>query len=142
MQDKSELELIAWGKQGDRDAVAELFQRHYPSSLKVARRILRNSDHAQDAVQAAYLSAFRHLVAFRENASFQTWITRIVVNCCFMQLRDPSFRVTWVHLDDPGRSRVASILVSDTPTPEKSARCREIESAFSDAVARLPFFAA
>src|SRR5580704_19355450 len=101
MQDKLEFELIACARRGDQEALGELFQRHYTSSLKVARRILRNSEDSQDAVQAGYLLAFRHLEAFRETASFRTWITRIVVNCCFMQLRDPRFRFTWVHLDDP-----------------------------------------
>jgi RNA polymerase sigma-70 factor (ECF subfamily) len=138
MQDKSELELIACGRRGDQEAVGELFRRHYASSLKVARRILRNHDDSQDAVQTAYLLAFRHLVAFRENASFKTWITRIVVNCCFMRLRDPAIRVTWVHLDDPDRGRAANQLVSDLPSPEKSAWYGEIASAFSDAVGRLP----
>src|SRR5271170_2001810 len=65
MREKREPELIAAGKRGDQAAIAELFERHYASSLCVARRILRSEEESQDAVQSAYLSAFRHLHRFR-----------------------------------------------------------------------------
>jgi RNA polymerase sigma-70 factor (ECF subfamily) len=138
MQEILESDLIARSKQGDRHALNELFRRHYAPSLRLAFGILRHQDDAQDAVQTGYLLAFRNLANFRGEGSFKTWITRIVMNSCFLQLRESRRRVTWVGIE--GRSGIGSghVLPSPAPTPEKSAWCRELSFAFSNAVARLP----
>jgi RNA polymerase sigma-70 factor (ECF subfamily) len=138
MQEKSEIELIAHGRQGDQTALAELFGRHYGSSLRVARAILRSQDDSQDAVQAAYLLAFRHLRRFRGDACFKTWITRIVVNCCLMQLRDERRRASWVQLEDLRGGQGPDVLASSSPSPETVTWSREIGSALSEAFASLP----
>src|SRR5713101_6403906 len=70
------------------DAINELFSQHYKVSLRTAHRILRSKEDSEDAVQTAYCAAFRHFHRFRGESSFKTWITRIVVNCCLMQLRE------------------------------------------------------
>ncbi len=98
------------------------------------RGILHHSDEAQDAVQVAYFLAFRRLDNFRGESSFKTWIGRIVVNCCLLQLREARRRMNWVQLD-PQR---ADLIASHGLTPEKTAWGREISTAFSSAVARLP----
>ena len=138
MPEKRESELIAAGKSGDRAAIGELFERHYPSSLSVARRILRSEEESQDAVQSAYLAAFRHLHSFRGDAAFKTWITRIVTNYCLMRLRQPWLRIKWIDLETLAATGQSSRLTSSGPTPEASASCREIASAVADAAARLP----
>jgi RNA polymerase sigma-70 factor, ECF subfamily len=138
MREKCERELIAAGKRGDRAALDELFERHYPSSLCAARRILRSEEESQDAVQTAYLSAFRHLHTFRGDASFKTWITRIVTNHCLMRLRQPWLRKGWTDLDSLAANGESSRLASSGPTPEASAFCREVGAAVADAAARLP----
>jgi len=138
MQEKLDLELITHGNGGDRDAVAELFGRYYSSSLRLARGILRSEEDSQDAVQVAYSSAFQHLHSFRGDASFKTWITRIVVNCCLMQLRERRRHVACVYLDDLQGGRGADILASSAPTPEKSTWRHEITSAISHAISKLP----
>jgi RNA polymerase sigma-70 factor (ECF subfamily) len=138
MQEITEDALIARSKQGDQEAIGELFGRHYSRSLKQATGILRHHDDAQDAVQAAYFRAFRRLDNFRGEASFKTWITRIVVNCCLLQLREARRRVTWVQLDDRNRPLGLDALASHTPTPDKIALSEEIEGAVSLAVSKLP----
>jgi RNA polymerase sigma-70 factor (ECF subfamily) len=135
MREKSEVELIA---QGDEAALTELFGRHYGPCLRLAHGILRSKDDSQDAVQAAYLQAFRHLRRFRGEASFKTWITRIVVNCCLLQLREARRRASWVQLEDLESGRGPDLLASRAPSPETATWSREIDSAFSEAFARLP----
>lgn len=130
-----ETELIAKSKQGDQDSIAELFRRHYTPALGLACGILRHHDDAQDAVQAGFFLAFSRLSSFREEASFKTWITRIVVNCCLLQLREARRRVNWVRLED--RNGI-DVFPCHAPTPEKSTWCGEISSAFSTAVQKLP----
>ncbi len=138
MLPKPERDLIAACKQGNQAAIGELFERYYPSSLRVARGILRSEPESQDAVQAAYLSAFRHLDRFREDSAFKTWITRIVVNCCLMQIRERTYRLRWVHLKEIEQTAGAIVLRSPAPSPEETASSRELASAHSRALAKLP----
>ena len=72
LNDTPEPQLIGDARNGNRDAIAELFRRHYPHSIAVARRILPEQEVFLDAVQSAYLSAFRNFQAFRGDASFKT----------------------------------------------------------------------
>lgn len=66
----------------------ELMVRTYGGRLlAVARRICRNEEDAKDAVQSAYLSAFRSLDQFERSAQLSTWLHRIVVNMALMRLR-------------------------------------------------------
>jgi RNA polymerase sigma-70 factor, ECF subfamily len=138
MPEKSERDLIAAGQCGDKAAIAELFERHYPSSLCVARGILRSEEESQDAVQSAYLSAFRHLHTFRGDASFKTWIGRIVTNYCLMRLRQPWLRIQRVDLDSLVANPASSVLTCPAPNPEKATFSREIATALADAAAMLP----
>jgi RNA polymerase sigma-70 factor, ECF subfamily len=138
MHTKREAELIAAGKGGDQAAIAELFERHYPSSLRVARGILRSEEESQDAVQSAYLSAFRHLNTFRGDSAFKTWIGHIVTNHCLMRLRQPWRRIHRVDLDALTGNGAAAVLTSPEISPEKSTFCGEIATALADAAAKLP----
>ena len=138
MEEKSEIELIALGKRGNHSAIAELFRRHYPSSLGVARRILRSGHDSQDAVQSAYCLAFEHIQAFRGEGGFKTWITRIVINSCLMYLRQNKRWVTYSNIEDPNESGTRVALHSRVNNPEESTLRGEIASAFHAAVARLP----
>ena len=55
--------------------------------LLVARRILKNEEDAQDAVQEAFLSAFKDINRFEERSLFGTWLHRILVNAALCRLR-------------------------------------------------------
>jgi RNA polymerase sigma-70 factor, ECF subfamily len=137
MHERPELELIAHGREGDQAAIDELFGRHYSACLRLARGILRSEDDSQDAVQSAYVSAFRHFDDFRGESSFKAWISRIVVNCCMVRRRAP-WRRARMYLDEmPGGRGVESIACL-APSPEKFAYAREIRSAVRSAVLRLP----
>ncbi len=138
MQEVPDIDLIARGKRDDQAAIAELFRRHYASSFRMARRILRSHEDSQDAVQDAYCSAFQHLHDFRGDSSFKSWITRIVVNCCLERVRGAWRRATWVHAENPDRDRELDCLISSVPSPEESTWHQEIASAHSHAVPKLP----
>jgi RNA polymerase sigma-70 factor, ECF subfamily len=138
MHEKREPELIAGCKRGNKAAGTELLGRHYASSLRLARGMLRSEEESQDAVQSAYFSALRHMRNFRGDATFKTWITRIVMNECLARLRERRRRRDWVCLDDKGQSTARNVLASAAPTPEKLTLCQEIASALSDAASILP----
>jgi RNA polymerase sigma-70 factor (ECF subfamily) len=138
VHEKSEPELVGDARIGDSDAMAELFRRHYPHSITVARRLLPAQGEFLDAVQSAYLSAFRNFQSFRGEASFKTWITRIVVNHCLMRLREPRRRQIVVSLDHPGVNGVRPTIAGNLPTPEDLALRAELNRVIADAAARLP----
>jgi len=64
-----------------------LMRRHNSRLFRVARAILKDDAAAEDAVQEAYLEAFRHSGTFRGDAQVSTWLTRIVINQSLMRLR-------------------------------------------------------
>ena len=72
---------------GDPDAFAELVGRHQTRMWAIALRVMRNSDDAADALQDAYIAAFRRAGSFRGDAQVTTWMHRIVVNACLDRLR-------------------------------------------------------
>ena len=62
-------------------------RRHNGRLFRVARAILKNDADAEDALQEAYLDAFRHIDAFKGGSTLVTWLTRIVINRALMSLR-------------------------------------------------------
>jgi RNA polymerase sigma-70 factor (ECF subfamily) len=138
MLENNESILIEACRKGDKAAMNELFGQHYMSCLRLARGILRTEAECEDVVQTAYFSAFRHLHHFRGDASFKTWITRIVINQCRMLLREPRRRMAWISLDDLDGGPPPVVFASTAPNPEKATLLRETEAALSDAIASLP----
>ena len=114
------------------DAINELFVQHYGASLRTAYRILRSKEDAEDAVQTAYCAAFRNFNKFRGESSFKTWITRIVVNCCLIQLREHRAK-RQVALDD-----IQPAPESHALTPETLCYERELQAQHTKAASRLP----
>jgi RNA polymerase sigma-70 factor (ECF subfamily) len=82
-----ETSLIASLRRGDAGAFEELVRLYGPRMLAVARRMLRVEEDARDAVQEAFVSAFKALDSFRGKARLSTWLHRIVVNAALMRLR-------------------------------------------------------
>jgi RNA polymerase sigma-70 factor (ECF subfamily) len=138
MQAMPESELITAGRQGDCAAISELLGRHYSYCLHVARQILRSEEDAEDAVQSAMLSAFRHVAGFRGHSRFRTWLARIVVNQCLMQLRAPEHRERWTDLEGlHGRGEV-SMPASPSLDAESQMLGTQIGAAMAEAALRLP----
>src|SRR5271157_2963015 len=83
----SEAGLVAAAKRGERDALETLWKRSSQKILKVTRRITKNREDAEDALQECLLSAFVHFEDFDGRSSFSTWLTRIAINSALMVLR-------------------------------------------------------
>jgi RNA polymerase sigma-70 factor (ECF subfamily) len=80
-------DLLAGLRAGDPASYEEVVRRYSPRLLATIRRILRNEEDARDALQEAYLSAFRSLDHFEGQAQLGTWLHRIAVNAALMKLR-------------------------------------------------------
>jgi len=79
--------LLARLRANEAGAYEELVATIGPRLLAVARTMLADEQEAQDAVQDAFLNAFRTLADFDGRSLVSTWLHRITVNCCLMKLR-------------------------------------------------------
>jgi RNA polymerase sigma-70 factor (ECF subfamily) len=83
----SEQSLVSALRAGSNDAFETLVRLYMARLLRTARRFLKNEEDARDAVQDAFISAFRSIQKFEAGAKLSTWLHRIVVNSALMRLR-------------------------------------------------------
>lgn len=86
-QQVSDAELLTRHVAGDRDAFAEIFRRHRDRMWAVALRTTGDRELAADAVQDAFIAAFRRADRFRGDSAVTTWLHRITVNAAIDRLR-------------------------------------------------------
>lgn len=72
---------------GDKEAFVRLMEENELAMYRTAKAILRNEDDVEDAVQEALCRAFDKIHTIRQPKFFKTWLTRVVVNCCYDLLR-------------------------------------------------------
>lgn len=85
--DIDEAALLPALRAGDPAAFEKLVRVSSPRLMMVARRLLKSEEDAGDALQDAFLSAYRSLDRFAGGARLSTWLHRIVVNASLMKLR-------------------------------------------------------
>jgi RNA polymerase sigma-70 factor, ECF subfamily len=103
-QEPTDAELLQAHVEGDPGAFATLVARHQDRLWAVALGVMRNPDDAADALQEAYISAFRRAASFRGHAQVTTWLHRVVVNACLDRLRSLKVRAAEALPDDLDRS--------------------------------------
>jgi RNA polymerase sigma-70 factor (ECF subfamily) len=132
--------LVAAAKGGNVRAFEVLVKRHERRFLRIAQRVTRNREDAQDVVQKSFQKAFLHLCKFEERASFSTWMTRIVVNEAAMCLRaNRRGRVVGIDELSPRQEPAVGFEFADScPSPEQSYSQREAERMLSFAIRQLP----
>ncbi len=74
----------------------EIVEQYSDLAYSVAFRMLRNAEDAEDAVQEAYISAFKALPNFKGQSKLSTWLYRIVVNACLMKIRKDKSRAKYL----------------------------------------------
>lgn len=100
----SDADLLQAHVAGDPEAFATLVRRHQDRLWAVALRVMRNPDDAADALQDAYIAAFRRAGSFRGDAAVTTWLHRVVVNACLDRLRSMKVRAADALPEDLDRS--------------------------------------
>lgn len=134
-------ELAARAGRGDAAAFEALMRRHNRTLFRTARAILRDDAEAEDALQEAYLQAYRALPGFRAEARFTTWIVRIVANEALMRLRKETRRAQIVPIQSADATPGFEEL-TDTPMeqdrPEPSAERAEVRRLLETQIDALP----
>jgi RNA polymerase sigma-70 factor (ECF subfamily) len=79
--------LVELAQQGDEDAFDALVRATGDRCVGIAYRILRDLHLAEDAVQAAYVAAWRDLRSLRDPDRFEAWLHRLLTRACFEEAR-------------------------------------------------------
>ena len=118
----------------------DVLSRSLPSFRRNAFRYLSNTADAEDAVQDALLSAYKHLDQFRGHAKMSTWLNAIVSNCARMQLRKRP-RAIHLSLDEPlgdeQEFSLSEMLADRTPNPEDECKQSELRARLMQFVEQL-----
>lgn len=131
-------ELVTRVLAGDSAAFATLVRRHERRVFRVTLAVSGCKEDAEEAMQDAFIKAYRHLAQFRHEAKFTTWLTSIAVN---EALQRRNTRKNSVSLDDPAAAEAHLIPQRCEPwhtDPEKIASRQELRLIVEQTIQSLP----
>ncbi|MDQ3279884.1 MAG: RNA polymerase sigma factor [Acidobacteriota bacterium] len=128
----SDEEVVARVVAGDSALFEILMRRHNQRIYRTVRAVLSADEDAEDVMQEAYLSAYRHLHQFAGRAQFSTWLTRIAVNAA---LRRRGTRGRFGAGEDDS---MINLVESAAPDPEQETFASELRDVMEREVAALP----
>ena len=135
----SDTELAAAVSQRMPGAFEALMRRYNRLLFRTARSILRDDAEAQDALQDAYLQAYRHLHAFRGESSLRTWLTRVVANEAIARSRKLARRAEVIDLGGSMEQEEGGIDASHAgDEPDKAAQRSQFRQLLERQIDRLP----
>ena len=132
--------LIREAQHGSLEAFNTLVLAYQDALFNTAMRILSDEDQASDAVQEAFLSAFRALNSYR-GGSFRAWLLRTVTNACYDELRRKKRRPTTPlepETDDGDEIESPAWLADPHASPEDQLDQEELEHAIQHCLNNLP----
>jgi RNA polymerase sigma factor (sigma-70 family) len=124
---------------GDRLAFELLMRRYNRRLYRVARATLHDEAEAQDALQDAYLRAFRSMHQFRGEAALSTWLTRLVLNECLGRLRRTARRQNVIPLISSNpEGALLAMAAPVTEQPDKSLGLAQMRALLERKLGELP----
>ena len=135
----SDEELVRRAQGGDSGSFNELTRRYTNIVYRILYKILRHEEDTQDALQDTFVSAYRALPRFRQDARFSTWIYRIATNAALMKTR--ARRTNLVSLDHPTDEPDAKSvweLPDFSATPDEEILTDETRRVMEAAIQALP----
>ena len=132
--------LVKAAQSGDMAAFEELVARHRDKIYARAFSMLRNEDDAIDLSQEAWVKGWQRLHQFQGDASFATWMTRIVINLCLDQLRKNK-RIKNESIDEMNEETggVERQMPVITPNPTEGLERSELRQRIDKALAQLSY---
>lgn len=135
-------ELVRRAAAQDHEAFRVLMRRHNQMLYRAARSILKNEAEAEDAVQEAYLQAYRAMGNFRGDAKVSTWLVRIAVNESITRLHKHGRRAEVIRLEGDDsqdhHSSEDSMNESSPEQPERAALRSETRRLLEAKIDELP----
>lgn len=136
----SDAELVSLAVAGNDAAFSQIMRRHNRLLFRTARSILKNDDDTQDALQEAYLHAWRALASFRSDARLSTWLVRIVVNEALGRLRRHGAQVLPLNaaIDTDGEPMEMQMPANPDDQPEPTAMRAQVRHQIEARIDSLP----
>src|SRR2546430_1132548 len=132
--------LVKAAQKGDMTAFEELVARHRDKIYTRAFSMMRNEEEALDLSQEAWVKSWQRLKQFQGEASFVTWMTRIVINLCLDQLRKQKrFRAESVEQLDEESGGVERQMPVVTPNPTERLERNELRQRIDKALGQLSY---
>jgi RNA polymerase sigma-70 factor (ECF subfamily) len=120
------------------DQFSEMVEAYSSMAYNIALRMLRNTADAEDAVQEAFISAYRAFPKFKGQSKVSTWLYRIVVNACLMKIRKEQVRSKYLANTGYDDSVVPNWRDADSPNePERAALNSELRDLLDEGLSRL-----
>ena len=124
---------------GDAHAFETVMRRYNRRLYRLARATLRDDGEAEDALQDAYLQAYRSMHQFRGDAALPTWLSRLVLNACFARLRRNQRRAARVPTLAPGTPLDLDTMIDDhSEGPAEAALRAELRELLERRIDALP----
>jgi RNA polymerase sigma-70 factor (ECF subfamily) len=139
MDAREEYVLLVAAKRGNSAAFEILCKQSANMVFRVARRMMRNKEDAEDVLQESFQRAFIHLKTFNGDSRFSTWLSRIAINAALMKLRK-KHRLWDVSLDESAEAEQSSsrLDVEDQGlNPEQLYAQKERQRILSEAMSGL-----
>src|SRR6266487_503827 len=134
----SDKALVRKAQRGDMPAFEELVLRHRDKIYARAFSMMRNEEDAVDLSQEAWVKAWQRLKQFQGEASFLTWMTRIVINLCLDHLRKQKrLRAESIEQMDEELGGVERQMPVVTPNPTERLERGELRKRIDEALAKL-----
>jgi len=135
---EDDLALIELVMAGDRRAFEPLVRKHERRVFRVALAVLGNVEDAEEAMQDAFIKAYRHLDQFRGESRFTTWLTRIAVNEALQKRQARKDSVSLDEAPDVESKSLPGRFEPWTSNPEKLYGKQEIRQIVEGAIQALP----
>jgi RNA polymerase sigma-70 factor (ECF subfamily) len=134
-----EARLLANVKHGRAEAFENVCQALRPRLFRIALRITRNREDAEDAVQDSLMRAYRYIDEFKGNSAFATWLTRILMNSALLiNRKNRNARQVSTEDVDWSGALVSYLQIPDhAPNPEQTFVQRERTKILHGAIRRL-----
>ncbi|MBN1313168.1 MAG: sigma-70 family RNA polymerase sigma factor [Anaerolineae bacterium] len=133
-----EAALIKDAQKGDITSYNTLVLHYQERVYNIAYRIMGEADSASDATQEAFIAAFRSIRTFR-GGSFRAWLSRIVTNACYDELRrrkrHPQASLDALYVEDETPN---PHLIAHSETPEQYTQRMELQTAIQTCLQDLP----
>jgi RNA polymerase sigma-70 factor (ECF subfamily) len=126
--DDADASLVAGLRTRDDAAFTDLVRRYRQTLLRVALRISKDHEDAEEIIQDTFLRVFQRIESFRGESLFRTWLTRIAINEALMKIRKPQREHVSIDECWEDGARTTRELKAAGYTPEESCSVRELES--------------
>jgi RNA polymerase sigma-70 factor (ECF subfamily) len=138
-RERGDEELVRIAQAGDTRAFDELVDRYRDKVYRLCFKILRHEDDAAEALQDAFLSAFRGIKNFKVESTFSTWLYRIATNASLMKYRKRRDNLVSLEQSQSQNEDAETLQVADWSTqPVEDVLNAETREVMEEGINRLP----